>query len=128
MDNTELLNTLNEQKIPLDVAVEQKLAYLQSDNVFSPDDDYYLAHFATYANTKDSDDDDELLSAFGAGNMKSSANHTSNMQIQPQRIAVPQSSSQSQSQAQRQNAPMSLADRIAALRGAISVPEEYKRR
>ena len=130
MDDKELFNTLNEQKIPLDVAVEQKLAYLQSDNVFSPDDDYYLTHFATYTNTqsRDNSDDDELLSAFGAQSEKQPTNSLSNMRIQPQRIEVPRSAAQPQAQNQQQNAPMSLADRIAALRGAISVPNEYKRK
>ena len=94
------------------------------------DDDYYLTHFATYTNTqsRDNSDDDELLSAFGAQSEKQPTNSLSNMRIQPQRIEVPRSAAQPQAQNQQQNAPMSLADRIAALRGAISVPNEYKRK
>ena len=42
MNNDELKQTLLEQKVPMNIAVAKKLAYLESDDVFSKDNPNYI--------------------------------------------------------------------------------------
>ncbi len=123
MDRNELKNTLHEQFAPMDEAVQKKLDYLQSDDVFT--DNPYMP--------EDNENEaiaggDSLMSAFGAtGNsaaprtMKQPpiAGYTPSPAAAPQQSSAGQTTTASSSQ--------SMAARIAALRG-ISMPGDYIKR
>lgn len=114
MDKVELKKVLHEQFAPMTEAVQRKLEYLQSEEVFT-DNPYYPFE-------NDNEGDSELLSAFGG-----------NTNVQPPRPAqspapaaspraIPVSPAGQSAAAPAQ--PQNMAARIAALRG-ISMPGDY---
>lgn len=120
MDRNELKRTLHEQFAPMDEAVQKKLDYLQSDDVFM--DNPYV---------QDDDEseigDDSLMSAFGAtGNSQPTQTFTQPpiAGYTPQPTTAPR---QPAGQAPAASGSQSMAARIAALRG-ISMPGDYLKR
>ncbi len=118
MDRNELKRTLHEQFIPMREAVQKKLEYLQSDDVFT-DSPYSI---------EDDDvnmEDDDLMNAFGGSG--------STQPPAAPRQQPPAAGYQATQQAAAQGAPeasspaQNMAARIAALRG-ISMPGDYLRR
>ena len=121
MDRNELKQTLREQFAPMDEAVQKKLDYLQSDDVFT--DNPYMQD-----DGGDELGDDSLMSAFGA-----TGNSAAPQVIQQPPIAgytpspaaaAPQPSA---GQTPAASGSQSMAARIAALRG-ISMPGDYIKR
>lgn len=122
MDRNELKQTLREQFAPMDEAVQKKLDYLQSDDVFT--DNPYMQD-----DGGDELGDDSLMSAFGA-----TGNSAAPQVIQQQPIAgytpLPAAAAPQPSAGQTPAASgssQSMAARIAALRG-ISMPGDYIKR
>lgn len=126
MDRNELLRTLKEQFAPMDEAVQKKLDYLQSDDVFTDN---------PYAQDDDVDEaglgDDSLMNAFGAGG---SIAPTPNYNHPPEaaRPGQPQAAAPHPQSAPAQptspaSGGQSMAAKIAALRG-ISMPGDYLKR
>lgn len=121
MDRNELKNTLHEQFAPMDEAVQKKLEYLQSDDVFT--DNPYMQD--------DGGDDlggDSLMSAFGATGNSAAPKIEKQPPIagytpSPAAAAPQQPAAQSPTASSSQ----SMAARIAALRG-ISMPGDYLKR
>ena len=111
MDRDFLKKILHEQMEPLDVAVQNKLRYLESDEVFSD------APNTTYAGSfSDSDIDTMFSNAFSStlsGTLVSQSNNN------PKHIGEGTTEHVSRHQI--------IADKIAALRG-ISVDSEYLRK
>ena len=115
MDDNELKNTLKKQKMPFDEAVNAKIAYLKSDDVFLDNGDEYISTLKSF---RPSSITDEFFKSFNElQNTKVPEAQTNYVQpgIQP---SVQQST----------QPKMTIADRIAALRGAIHVSPEYRRR
>lgn len=106
MDDNELKNTLKKQKMPFDEAVNVKIAYLKSDDVFLDNGDEYIS---TFKNFHPSSVTDEFFKSF---------NELQNTTVTKTQESSVQSSVQPK---------MTIADRIAALRGAIHVSPEYRR-
>ena len=124
MDKLELKRVLHEQFVPLQQATQQKLAYLQSDEVF-------LDNPNILPQSKQSElSDDSLANAFMATNTP----HTVSAYSQPniddynrmQAAPNPQYISEQPTQQSIQTSKQNLAARIAALRG-ISLPGDYLR-
>lgn len=119
MDRALLKQTLKQQSMPMKTAVAQKLAYLQSDDVFMTDDyvtpDFVIAHGA----------EDDFAGAFGGGMS----------QAQRQSVAATSATSNIQSAQYHNTEPtqmtsfeehkQSIAEKIAALRGIKTMPGEY---
>ena len=113
MDNNVLKQTLREQVEPLAAAVQKKLEYLKSDDVFSLDNVYQQPEMSV----------EEAFQTFASAQPQQP-------EIRPQKLnTVPQQQtasstfgqvSQDTMNAQKQN----MAARIAALRG-ISLPGDY---
>lgn len=110
MDKNELKRVLHEQFAPIAEAVQRKLAYLQSEDVFT-DNPY------PFESDGDSNNDDSaLMSAFGGtSNIAPSVPSAAT----PRAISIP-SAGNSEPAAPAQ--PQNMAARIAALRG-ISMPD-----
>lgn len=124
MDKFEIKRVLHEQFVPMELATQQKLAYLQSDDVFL---DNSYAQQVSSAEIRD----DSLANAF----METGNTHAAPVYNQPtmddynrmQAAPEPQYIS-SQPTAQSINtSKQNLAAKIAALRG-ISMPGDYLRR
>ena len=112
MDNQQLKKYLMEQKIPLDQAVEKKLAYLKSDDAFvEPFSDWKLS----VPTVRKNQDDWDFVEAFN--NVKSGA--------APVSYNARQTTVQNQDSTEETTvrAPMTMAERIAALRGYTSVTQ-----
>ncbi len=122
MDNIKLENTIKAQKIPFDQAVEKKLAYLKSDDVFSSDGDEYISVFKNLISSeKINREEGELAAAFQS---LISSPETKSM---TQNVGVSGSTHQVEPHRRTDEHKMTIAERIAALRGAINVPPEYRR-
>jgi len=123
MDRQSIKNILKEQTEPMSQAVAKKLAYLQSDDVFTSDVERGMQ----------AKEDDSLLAAFGETiqpanvptyKQPSLENKPANATITtPQPRYVSQSPTEQTIAEHKQN----IAARIAALRG-ISSPGDYLRR
>ena len=107
MDNGQLKKYLLEQKQPLDQAVEKKLAYLKSDEIFlDPFADWKLSK----SNVEKDLDDMAFEEAFGiVENQSFSTTHN---------VTQPVNQSQASQDEAPARAPMSMAERIALLRGS----------
>ena len=124
MDKLELKRVLHEQFVPLQQATQQKLAYLQSDEVFM-DTPYAVPNKTSELQ------DDTLANAFAAGNIarnvpvysQPSMEDFNRMQATPSPQYVSEQPTQQSIQTSKQN----LAAKIAALRG-ISLPGDYLRK
>ena len=123
MDKAELKRTLHEQFVPFDMAVQNKLEYLQSDDVFNVND------YAAY--NDNSAGDDSLENAFGSMYVAPTPpvyqapapEEVKRMQEAPQPTYAGNSApTQSSISEHKQN----IAAKIAALRG-ISMPGDYLR-
>ena len=114
MDKNELKRVLHEQFAPIAEAVQRKLAYLQSEDVFT-DNPY------PFESDGDSNNDDSaLMSAFG-GTSNIAPSTPAPSSATPRTISIP-SAGNSEPAAPAQ--PQNMAARIAALRG-ISMPGDY---
>lgn len=116
MDKEELKQILHEQFEPLAAAVEKKLAYLQSDNVFS--DEIYGAE----ENAADMVGDNSLMNAFGAVQNTSPVPYQASLATD-----APMSAEHAEIQRNKENIDerrQNIAARIASLRG-ISMPGDY---
>ncbi|MBR6356182.1 MAG: hypothetical protein IKR92_04940 [Alphaproteobacteria bacterium] len=122
MDKSELKQTLHDQFVPLEKAVENKLNYLQSDDVFNTE------NYAAY--TDNLGEDDSLENAFNAAvsapakpmYQAPSPEEMRQMQQAPQPSYAEGTPTQDSISSHKQN----MAARIAALRG-ISMPGDYLR-
>ena len=130
-DIINLKRTLLEQKKPLEQAVEEKLRYLQSDDVFTGPISGYEDLYHGTASSESLEND--FASAFGLPSDTSSAiqnNSSSEIRIQTAKIPA---SEVNQPMRKAENPPqknMSVAERIAVLRGAMSSNQgfsNYKR-
>lgn len=114
MDNNVLKQTLREQAEPLDAAVQKKLEYLQSDDVFSLDNAYQQPEMSV----------EEAFQTFASAQPQQPEIRPQKLNtVDPQQQAVPSpfgQVSQDTMNAHKQN----IAARIAALRG-ISLPGDY---
>lgn len=121
MDRAELKKTLHEQFEPLETAVQKKLEYLQSDNVFSVD---------AYTGNDDfgSMEDDSLANAFGSTMSAQTApvyqNHIQETMQQIQSVSQPKYASETPTASSIATHKQNIAAKIAALRG-ISMPGDY---
>ena len=116
MDNLELKNSLRDQKIPFDEAVRKKIEYLKSDDVFSADNDQYIMSMKNLVPSQQGSD--PIMAAFGVDTPTRS--EPSAMRPTP---SMPQAASNN---TPAQNRQMTMAERIAALRGALYVPKEFQ--
>lgn len=113
MDNNVLKQTLRDQFEPLAAAVQRKLEYLKSDDVFSLDNVYQQPEMSV----------EEAFQAFASAQPQQP-------EERPQKLntAVPQQTASSplgQASEEAMNAhKQNIAARIAALRG-ISLPGDY---
>lgn len=113
MDKNELKRVLHEQFAPIAEAVQRKLEYLQSEDVFT-DNPY------PFESDGDSNNDDSaLMSAFG-GTSNAAPSGPAPSAVAPRPTNVSSANSEPAAPAQSQN----MAARIAALRG-ISMPGDY---
>lgn len=124
MDKAKLKQTLKEQHTPLLQSIQQKLTYLQSENVFNAG--YYSAPKIS------SSEDDSLLNAFTSSNNNVSAipayQAPSPAAVQQmQQAPQPKPVSDTQNSASNSASAQNMAARIAALRG-ISMPGDYLRK
>lgn len=110
MDRIILKQTLHEQAIPLADAVAKKLAYLQSDEVFTE-----------AANAGNPTAMDDFTSAFGG--LTASAPQPVATPTRPQATAVPQPAPEVD--ATPADPKQHIRDRIAQLRGINSMPGGY---
>ncbi len=123
MDRNELKQTLHEQFTPMDEAVQKKLDYLQSDDVFTDN---------PYAQEEDTSDeigleDDSLMSAFGATVNSAAPRAPQQTQMSGYHPQPAAASPQQQTAQPSASGSQSMAARIAALRG-ISMPGDYIKR
>ena len=114
MNNNVLKQTLREQSEPLAVAVQRKLEYLQSDDVFSLDNVYQQPEMSV----------EEAFQAFASAQPQQPENPPQMLNtVVPQQQTTPSPLGQASEEtmnAHKQN----IAARIAALRG-ISLPGDY---
>lgn len=122
MDNLELKNSLKEQKIPFDEAVRKKLEYLKSDEVFSTDNDQYIMIMRNIRSSQG--DVDSLIAAFGDNDSTLSPNNQISRPVS--NITQRPLNNTSSQPTPAQNRQMTMAERIAALRGALYVPKEFQ--
>ena len=108
MNLIELKNTLKQQAVPLDVAVENKLAYLMSDDVFNTENDAYIL------TTDDQNDDLAMIFEQTLEKTPSSEEWIPDIEETPQ--------------TKMKSSALSMSERIAALRGTLDLPQEYHRR
>ena len=124
MDKAKLKQTMYEQFEPFEIAIQKKISYLQSDNVFSVD--MYVDN-----DNADSMADDSLIEAFNSTvSAQSAPMYQVPVQetmtqiektVQPQYVA--ETPTADSIKAHKQN----IAAKIAALRG-ISMPGDYLKR
>ena len=116
MDNKQLKKYLLEQNMPIEQAVEKKIAYLQSDDAFvEPFSDWNVPS----SNVAKSAEDLSFEEAFGVVQTAKPVVRPGAPKVSPQ---MPASSTEAPEQPAA-NAPMTMAQRIAALRGAVSVAQ-----
>ena len=116
MNRSEIKQILQEQSGTFDEAVKQKMVYLQSDDVFTIDENIYEA--------ANNEQDNSLEDAFNSNTTQPPKYN----RPEPENVAsgnfVPQSINRSYTvEEYRQN----IAAKIAALRG-LSLPGDYMRR
>lgn len=121
MDNTEIKRILREQAEPLDRAVSKKLAYLQSDEVFTDGID----------EEQIPQNDDSLLSAFLMTSQPASVPQYKHQEIKEvvnnaQPNYRPRYIEQEPTSQSIEDHQQNIAAKIAALRG-ISMPGDYLR-
>ena len=136
METAALLNILKEQKLPLDEAVRQKIMYLQSDDAFNQQSDQYISFLRE--DIFEADENDKLMAAFESGEQNEFEKESFDdffmppIEVTPQMPAATQTRPQQQirqaSQTNSQSQPMTMAQKIAALRGSLNIPAEYKRK
>ncbi len=121
MDNTEIKRILREQVEPLDRAVSKKLAYLQSDEVFTDD----------MAEEQIPQNDDSLLSAFSMTSQPAPVPQYKHPEIKEvvnntQTNYRPRYIEKEPTSQSIEDHQQNIAAKIAALRG-ISMPGDYLR-
>lgn len=121
MDREELKQTLHDQFEPFDLAVQKKLEYLQSDDVFGADT------YGEYNNGALSEDD-SLTNAFNATISPQSApvyqNQVQETMRQIQSTSQPRYTAEAPTADSIASHKQNIAAKIAALRG-ISMPGDY---
>lgn len=119
MDKPEIKRLLREQVEPMSQAVAKKLAYLQSDDVF------------TEPGTQVSQEDNSLLEAFSGSAQPTSVSSYSQMSAREfyqnqQSVPQPKYLGNAPTQHTIEEHKQNIAAKIAALRG-ISMPGDYLR-
>ena len=111
MDSTKLKEILKAQKTALDEAVKAKIAYLKSDKVFDLEGPYAKSFSLNLK--KENTSGSSIEEAFGlVSNQKA-----------PQSFAHTFSPATQETKTESENKkPMSMAERINALRGAVGTP------
>ena len=126
MDKFEIKRVLHEQFVPMELATQQKLEYLQSDEVFT--DNSYIPQTPT--NSAEIGDDSLANAFMETGNTRAAPVYNqptmddyNRMQAAPEPQYISSQPTAQSINTSKQN----LAAKIAALRG-ISMPGDYLRR
>lgn len=125
MDINQLKRVLNEQKIPMEKAVAEKLAYLQSDEVFTEKS----SNWKNFGSSMGASDNMSFEAAFGLSTPSTTDQMAAAFSApvqSPVRMGNPRQQMPMQPMQQAPSEPrraMTMAERIAALRGAVSVTQ-----
>jgi len=127
MDDSRLKHILTEQKTPLADAVQRKIAYLKSDEVFTEEASEWSTVGMDFAAAFQSGGD-SFADAF---KMSGEQTGSQNVSFQIETAKVPQSALSQPTVSQpvvnqpTVRKPMTMAERIAALRGVVSVSQDF---
>ncbi len=122
MDRQKLKNLLHEQSSPFDEAVQKKLDYLMSDDVFSLENNPYANSFRNIQ----IDDEDEFSHAFSDDD--SSFDEAFDDEYEDdgyEDVDEDDYGDEEDGEVSQTAAPKTLAERIAMLRGVSTLPGSY---
>ena len=122
MDRQKLKNLLHEQSSPFDEAVQKKLDYLMSDDVFSLENNPYANSFRNIQ----IDDEDEFSHAFSDDD--SSFDEAFDDEYEDdgyEDVDEDDYGDEEDGEVSQAAAPKTLAERIAMLRGVSTLPGSY---
>lgn len=121
MDRQKLKNLLHEQSSPFDEAVQKKLDYLMSDDVFSLENNPYANSFRNIQ----IDDEDEFSHAFSDDDSSFDEAFDDEYEDGYEDVDEDDYDDEEDGEASQAAAPKTLAERIAMLRGVSTLPGSY---